>query len=97
MDKKVLDHFLETGMYSNPGPYMELYRSLPDDIYALRELVNKQHIHKMSLYRSFFLLELSCSCVKIYKSCFCGKLGEKYENYISSSWQSKDRKPSFSE
>lgn len=53
MDKKVLDHFLETGMYSNPGPYMELYRSLPDDIYELRELVNKQHIHKMSLYRSF--------------------------------------------
>lgn len=50
---KVLKHFLNTGMYTDAGPYKELYQSLPDDIYELRELINVQHIHKMSLYRSF--------------------------------------------
>ncbi len=53
MNNKILKHYLESGMYTNSGPYKELYQSLPDDIYELREMVNKQHIHKMSLYRSF--------------------------------------------
>ena len=53
MDEKILKHFLEVGMYTNYGPYKEYFQSLPDDIYELRDLVNNQHIHKMSLYRSF--------------------------------------------
>lgn len=55
MNNKIIEHYLKTGMYTNSGAYQELYKSLPDDIYELRELVNKQHIHKMSLYRSFLL------------------------------------------
>lgn len=51
--KKILEHYLQTGMYTDFGPYEEVYKALPDDIYELRELVNKQHIHKMSLYRTF--------------------------------------------
>lgn len=70
MNKKIIDHFLETGMYTNVGPYQELYESLPNDIYELREIVNKQHIHKMSLYRSF----LSKNSNKV-------NLKYKWENY----------------
>lgn len=50
---KILKHYLKTGMYTNAGPYKEFFKSLPDDIYELRDLINHQHIHKMSLYRSF--------------------------------------------
>lgn len=53
INQKILKHFLKSGMYTDAGPYKELYQSLPDDIYELRELINAQHIHKMSLYRSF--------------------------------------------
>ncbi len=53
MNDKIYSHYLKTGMYTNAGCYAELYKSLPDDIYELREIVNRQHIHKMSLYRSF--------------------------------------------
>ena len=53
MDKKILNHYLSTGMYTDAGPYKKFYQSLPDDICELRELVNNQHIHKMSLYRTF--------------------------------------------
>ena len=53
MNNKIITHFLKTGMYTDAGPYKDLYNSLPDDIYKLREIVNRQHIHKMSLYRSF--------------------------------------------
>ncbi len=53
MDNKILEHYKQTGLYTNYGPYKEYFMSLPDDIYALRDLVNNQHIHKMSLYRSF--------------------------------------------
>lgn len=56
--KKILDHYLKTGLYTDFGPYREFYRSLPDDIYQLRELVNRQHIHKMSLYRTFLSNDL---------------------------------------
>lgn len=50
---KILKHYLETGMYTDFGPYEEIYKALPNDIYELREIVNRQHIHKMSLYRTF--------------------------------------------
>lgn len=53
MDNNILKHYLEVGIYTNFGPYKEYFKSLPDDIYELRDLVNNQHIHKMSLYRSF--------------------------------------------
>ena len=53
MDDKILQYYLETGMYDDYGEYKNYYETLPDDIYELRDLVNNQHIHKMSLYRSF--------------------------------------------
>lgn len=70
MRKAILNHYLQSGMYTDAGPYKELYQSLPDDIYELRELVNKQHIHKMSLYRSFLA-----------KNNSSGNLKYKWQNY----------------
>ena len=53
IDNKILNHYTQVGMYTNYGPYKEYFQSLPDDLYELRNLINDQHIHKMSLYRSF--------------------------------------------
>ena len=53
MNEDILNHYLKVGMYTNYGEYKEYFKSLPDDVYELRDIVNNQHIHKMSLYRSF--------------------------------------------
>ncbi len=45
MNKKILDHYLEFGPFTNPGCYRELFQNLPDDIEELSRLVNHQLIH----------------------------------------------------
>jgi hypothetical protein len=50
MNKKVLDHYLEFSMYTNPGLYKELIRkTLPDDVEKIGNLVRRQIIHRTTL------------------------------------------------
>lgn len=53
MNNKLINHFLQVGIYTNPSIFKEFFKTLPDDIYELRDLINFQHIHKMTLFRSF--------------------------------------------
>jgi len=48
--KKILDHYKEFSMYTNPGPYKNILKSdLPNDIKEIGELVRKQLIHRTTL------------------------------------------------
>lgn len=49
MNKKVLDHYLELGMFTYPGLYKDYLVSLPDDIRELGLLVRKNFIHRTTL------------------------------------------------
>jgi len=50
MDKKILDHYLQFSIYTNPGLYQEkLKNDLPDDIKEIGSLVRKQIIHRVTL------------------------------------------------
>lgn len=50
MMKKVLDHYCEFSLYTNPGLYKNLLkRDLPNDIKKIGELVRKQIIHRTTL------------------------------------------------
>jgi len=51
MDKKILDHYLRTGTYTYAGPYADYFRSLPDDIARLGNLICSQVIHRVTLFQ----------------------------------------------
>lgn len=52
MKEKILDFYLKTSMYTNYEPYKEYYKSLPDDMEELTDLVLSQTIHRTELRRS---------------------------------------------
>lgn len=47
--EKLLRHFLQTGPYTNAGPYREYFQSLPDDPKALGDLITHQIVHRVTL------------------------------------------------
>lgn len=49
MDRRILEHYRETGPFTYAGAYGECFRSLPDDIPALGRLVCGQVIHRVTL------------------------------------------------
>lgn len=50
MDQKILDHYLQFSIYTNPGLYLDtLAKSLPDDIRNLGLLIRSQIIHQVTL------------------------------------------------
>ena len=50
MNRKILDHYLEFSLYTNPGLYRDmLVNSLPDDIKEIGKLVRLNIIHRTTL------------------------------------------------
>lgn len=50
MDKKILDHYLKFGSYTNPGLYQKIFKNdLPDDIRKIGLLVRNQLVHRQTL------------------------------------------------
>jgi hypothetical protein len=50
MNKKILNHYLQFGVYTNPGCYkQDLIDNLPNDIRKIGLLVRKQCIHRVTL------------------------------------------------
>lgn len=49
MNKEMLDFYLKTSIYTNYEPYKEYYKSLPDDMEELTDLILSQTIHRKSL------------------------------------------------
>lgn len=49
MNKKILNHYLEFGTFTNPGCYKEFLQSLPDDVKELGNLISHQVIHRVTL------------------------------------------------
>jgi len=49
MNKKILNHYLEFGTFTNPGCYKKFLQNLPDDIRELGKLVNHQLIDRVTL------------------------------------------------
>ncbi len=52
MNKEMLDFYLKTSMYTNYEPYKEYYKSLPNDMEELTDLILSQTIHRTELRRS---------------------------------------------
>lgn len=49
MDEKLKQHYLSTGTYTYAGAYYDYFRSLPDDIAKLGNLICSQVIHRVTL------------------------------------------------
>ncbi|MFH2232429.1 MAG: transglutaminase domain-containing protein [Patescibacteria group bacterium] len=49
MDKKILNHYLQFGTFTNSGCYKEFLQNLPDDIKELGNLISHQIIHRVTL------------------------------------------------
>jgi len=49
MDKNILKHCLEFGVFTNPGCYKEFLQTLPDDVMELGNLICHQIIHRVTL------------------------------------------------
>lgn len=49
MKQQILDHYLQFGLFTNPGCYKEFLQKLPDDIHELGELISHQIIHRITL------------------------------------------------
>ncbi|MDR2941308.1 MAG: transglutaminase-like domain-containing protein [Treponema sp.] len=49
MDKSVLRHYLETSVYTYAGNYRDYFKSLPDNIFELGNLICSQVIHRITL------------------------------------------------
>lgn len=49
MQQKVLDHYLEFGMFTYPGLYEDYLKSLPDDIREIGKLIRTNLIHRTTL------------------------------------------------
>ena len=52
MNEEMLKFYLKTSMYTNYEPYKEYYKSLPDDMEELTDLILSQTIHRTELRRS---------------------------------------------
>ncbi|MCI8346384.1 MAG: hypothetical protein HFJ12_00360 [Bacilli bacterium] len=53
MKKEILDFYLKTSVYTNYYPFEEYYKSLPDDMGTLTNLLHHQVIHRSELIRSY--------------------------------------------
>lgn len=49
MRRDILEHYKSTGTYTYAGPYVEYFKSLPDDIRQLGNLTCSQVIHRVTL------------------------------------------------
>jgi hypothetical protein len=49
MDKNILQHYLETSVYTYSGNYETYFKSLPDTIHELGKLICSQIIHRITL------------------------------------------------
>lgn len=49
MEKRILEHYLQTGAYTYAGPYKEYFKTLPDKVDTLGKLVCGQVIHRITL------------------------------------------------
>ena len=49
MNKKILDHYLQFGTFTNPGCYKQFLQKLPDDVKELGNLISHQIIHRVTL------------------------------------------------
>lgn len=49
MDKRILDHYREYGLFTYPGLYEDYLKSLPDDVKELGELLRKNFLHRTTL------------------------------------------------
>lgn len=49
MNKKILDHYLGFGQFTDPGLYKESLKNLPSDIKGIGILVRKQLVHRSTL------------------------------------------------
>jgi|TARA_B100001964_G_scaffold243241_1_gene320550 hypothetical protein len=49
MDKKIINHYLQFGTFTNPGCYKEFLQNLPDDVKELGNLISHQNIHRVTL------------------------------------------------
>ncbi|MBI5123384.1 transglutaminase domain-containing protein [Candidatus Roizmanbacteria bacterium] len=49
MKQKVLDHYLEYGLFTNPGLYENYLKMLPDEVIELGLLLRKNFIHRTTL------------------------------------------------
>ena len=49
MQKKVLEHYLEYGLFTYPGLYEDYLKTLPDSPKALGELLRKNFLHRSTL------------------------------------------------
>jgi hypothetical protein len=49
MNKKVLDHYLEFGMFTYPGLYYDYFKSLPDDVREIGHLLRWSFVHRTTL------------------------------------------------
>lgn len=49
MNKKILDHYLEFSVFTNPGCYTKFFQNLPNSIKELGDLITLQIIHRVML------------------------------------------------
>lgn len=50
MLNKILNHYLQFSLYTNPGCYKDsLYKNLPDDVRKIGFLIKNQIIHRVEL------------------------------------------------
>ena len=53
MKNDIKSFYKQTSVYTNSGLYEDYFKSLPNDINKLRDIVCDQHIHKMRVFRTF--------------------------------------------
>ncbi|MBI2442303.1 MAG: hypothetical protein HYV40_00150 [Candidatus Levybacteria bacterium] len=49
MQQKILDYYLQCGMFTYPGLYEDYLKTLPDDVKELGELLRKNFLHRTTL------------------------------------------------
>jgi len=49
MEQKVLDHYLEFGMFTYPGLYADYFKSLPDNVREIGKLLRTNMVHRSTL------------------------------------------------
>ncbi|MFA7244794.1 MAG: transglutaminase-like domain-containing protein [Candidatus Magasanikbacteria bacterium] len=49
MNKKILEHYLKFGTFTNPGFYKEFFQNLPDNVKEIGNLISHQIIHRVTL------------------------------------------------
>ncbi|MBU1089096.1 transglutaminase domain-containing protein [Patescibacteria group bacterium] len=49
MKKKILDHYLKFGLFTNPGCYEDFFEALPDSAKEIGKLISHQVIHRLTL------------------------------------------------